>query len=176
MPHPRQLIREAIVAALVGNTAAGARVYPTRWIAGRRADMPFISVATNEETVDNDGDSGPREYFRRPVIKLEAFLGDVDATDIDDLADDLALEIENVMDTDRFFGGVLSNSQLESTTITVDTEGDRLTARLTMIYGGLYFTYPDNPTIADEFVTVEASHDLGADAPAIDLFNVKELP
>ena len=175
MPHPRQQIREAVVAALTGATAAGSRVYPTRWIANRRSEMPVISVSITDEPVDDNGDSAPREYFRRPSILVEAFVGEVAGTDVDDTVDDLATEIETAMDVDRFFGGVLSDSRLETTTINVDTEGDRLTGRLAITYAGLYFTYPDAAQSAslDEFETVQAEHDLGADAPATDLFDVK---
>jgi hypothetical protein len=173
MPHPRQLIRDAVVTALTGSTAAGSRVYATKWIATRRSEMPEITVSITDEPVDDIGDSAPREYFRRPSIIVEAFVGAVGVADIDNTVDDLASEIEAAMDVDRYFGGVLSDSRLSGTEIDVDTEGDRLTARLTLTYVGLYFTYPDAPTLDDEFTTVEASFDLGADAPTVDQFDVK---
>lgn len=150
--HERQAIRDAAVTALAGATAAGARVYKTRLAPIRQAELPAISVYTEEESVTPESlKTSPRELTRSVTLAVEAW---VRATDnVDDALDDLALEIETAMDADQNLGATAFDSILMRTEIGLKLDGDRPMGCVHLEYAVTYHTDLRVTESADTFDT-----------------------
>jgi hypothetical protein len=160
MSHPRQAIREAIKAALLNHTAAGARVFETRMLPAKRLELPAITVYTLEEPVDPaSGSTAPRELTRNAQIAIEAAVKQ--GENVDDAMDDIALEIERAMHADETFGDVCANSILASTAMDVAEVGDQPIGVVILTYSVTYRTFA--PEAAD--VTLDNFESAGVRYP-----------
>lgn len=139
MPHQRKLIREAVKAALVAaGTAAADRVFETRLVPWRTAQLPAISVYSRSE----DGitvESEPR-VLRRPLsLVIEGVV--IANQDVDDALDALSLEIERAMHADPTLGDVCGDSYLASVELgMMDVEGARPMGAVQLVYAVTYRT------------------------------------
>jgi hypothetical protein len=181
MPHPRQSIRDAVVAALLDQTAAGARVYNARHLPLRRKELPAVLVRSGAagESAD-DEQTAPRELMRRYDLEICAVVK-ADDEDIDATLDDLSLEIEAVMHADPFWGDTVVDSVLVNTEqAEVELDGDRSVGGLVLTYEFTYRTLvPAAPTDLDDFLRVKADHRVNDVIPAdqaTDEFVVQEVP
>lgn len=180
--HQRTVIRQAIVDRLqAANTAAGARVYPTRVLPLRKLELPAIAVYTLEEAVDRESvKTAPRELEREAPMVIEAMIAaESSSVPVDEAMDAIALEIETVMHADPYFGGAAGDSFLDSTSLEVIQEGDRLMGLVTMTYAVRYYTLaPEAPANVADFLRVKATENLGGtveeEAQAVDEFTVQE--
>lgn len=139
--HPRQLLREAIKAALLGATAAGSRVYETRLVPWRQAELPAISVYATEEEVDPASKStAPRELTRNLSMTVEAVVSVPANGNVDDELDAISLEVERAMHADQYFGGTAADSVLASTVMGTMVEGNRPMGAVQLVYLCTYRT------------------------------------
>lgn len=178
--HQRTIVRQAIVAALTGATAAEARVYPTRILPLRKLELPAIAVYTLEESVDGESvNTAPRELTREAPVVIEALVAAVPGANVDDALDDLALEIETAMHADPYLGGEAADSILDGTTMEVIEDGERMMGLVTLTYSVTYRTLaPEAPGNVADFLRVKSTENLGGDvhpdAQAVDEFDVQE--
>lgn len=128
--HPRKLIRHYIVAQLIAaNTAAGARVVPTRIDRNRKQQLPAISVFTLREPVDTDktDDTAPVRIYRDVKVEIVAWVGHSEDYTLDDRMDDIAEQIEAMMANDRYLGGrengLAERALLENTEMALPPDG-----------------------------------------------------
>lgn len=177
MAHPRKLIRHAVVAVLTNATAAGARVQGTRIEPHKRSQLPAISVYTLREPIAASNGAAPAEITRDLKLEVVGWVAHSDALSVDDAMDDLAEQIEAAMEVDPYFGMLAGDSALEDTTMQVledDGRSDPMIGIVTLTYSVTYRTSPAAPANLDEFLSVEATHDLVGGAadtvPAIDDF------
>lgn len=178
MSHQRQVIGEKVVDLLVaGATAAGSNVWLNRVTPLRSKEIPGILVYALSERSD-DEDSAPRELRRTLSLEIEVVVL------MDDAAlstvNDLAAEIEAVMDAARTLDGKASDSTLTGTEVAADREGEQLLLSAVLSYDVTYYTAAPEPTAnadLDDFERVQAEHNLGdavaeGDAP-VDEFTVE---
>lgn len=163
--HPRKIIRHAIVAALLGATAAGDRVQATRLEPYRKSQLPAIGVYTPDEPIDVETSEGssPRQLRRALTVRIaaavEAPTGALD--DVADPMDDIAEQIEAVMAADPYFGP--RGSELASDSILINTEmgvrggegGERIYGIITLTYVVTYWT-SSAAVGTDDFLRVHA--------------------
>jgi hypothetical protein len=174
LAHQRQLIREAVKAALVAQTgappayptAAGAHVYETRMVPFRKLELPAIAVYALEESVDPDSkNSAPRELSRTLQLAIEGAAEAVD--NIDDTLDSLAQQIERVMHADTTLSGTASDSILSDTSIDIADDGKKPLGVVRLVYTVTYYSYvpeaEDNPL--DDLNTVHVDYSLGNTQP-----------
>lgn len=102
MASKRKDIRAAVLSLLSGNTTAGARVYTGRVVAFWRNDWPVICVYTPSEGNEILG-NGPTEYERKVRVSVQLIDANVD-DDAEDSIDDLAAEVEAILDKDDNWG------------------------------------------------------------------------
>jgi hypothetical protein len=139
MAHRRQLIREAIKAALLSQTAAGIRVYETRKVPAKRLELPSIAIYTLQESINPDSKNrAPRELTRNVSVAIGAAVKE--GENVDDAMDDIALEIERVMHADETFGGVCGDSILSETEMDVSEIGDQPIGIVILTYSVTYYT------------------------------------
>jgi hypothetical protein len=184
MAHPRKLLRYEFVARLMGaSTLAGARVSATRVDGLRKGQIPAISVYTLRESNDVDlaKTAYPRELTRTIDVEVTAWVPHTDALSADDAMDDIAEQIEAVIDADPYLGGLAGDCILKDTTMQIveDNGGsDPLVGIVTLTYSVTYRTSPEAPGDLDEFITANALHQIRSGvadtAPSVDLFTVRE--
>lgn len=165
--HPRQEIRAAVQAQLIGvapayRTSAQDRVFRTRVIPYRRVQLPAIAVYTPEES-SKKSNEGPREIERAAQVVIEAALEASSSADqVDDALDAIALQIERAMNLDIYFGGKASDSVLVSTDSDVIEDGERKIGVIRLVYSAPYFCnvpYDGDLTI-DDLKTVDVKTSL----------------
>lgn len=137
--HERQLLREAVIAALLNQTSAGSRVTKSRLAPAQIAELPTISVYTDTETASVDIEA-PRELLRKPSVSIDAWLMIPPSGNLDDAFDAIALEIETAMDTDWTLGGTAGDSFLSSTEFGMKLDGERTMGCLHLEYTVEYRT------------------------------------
>lgn len=167
--HQRQVIREAIQTALLGNTAALANVYKNRQNPFRIRKLPAIDIVSIGDDIA-DEEMAPRELKSSYSVGVRAWIAVVD--DVDDVMDAIALEIEAVMHADPYFGGAAADSILTGTSFDFAPEGDLDAGTITLAYNFTYYTCaPDAPVLADDFTTAGAVYNLGNDVHVDDAAN-----
>jgi hypothetical protein len=149
MPHPRQLIRHAAAAQLLGKTEAANRVFRTRVVAYKRVELPALSVHTPDEQIDSPEDSAPVEYSRVTQLVVEGFVEGGNGN-VDDALDELAWQAEGALHADDTLAGTASKLRLASTDTEVIEDGARLIGVVRLVFDVEYFTYmTDGPELPD---------------------------
>lgn len=178
--HPRQIIREAVAGILDGATAAGSRVYRTRKIPHRREELPVINVYTLEESIDPESlNMSPRELQRDITLVLECWVSAADDR-VDDTMDALAEQVEAAMHADFYLSDTAADSMLQSTSLQVMEEGDRLLGMVALVYSVMRRdVVPAVPDDLEDFLTAGVTHNLGnavhPDEVAEDVVTVQEV-
>lgn len=135
--HPRQSIREAVVALLKdAQTAAGDAVYPTREVPWRSVELPGIAVYCLEEASERLGSEGNLD--RRLVLAIHAVAQLSEG--VDDEIDALSLQVEKAMASDPALRGTALFSHLAATEISVDETTSRPTGAVRLAYEVRYHT------------------------------------
>ena len=134
--HPRQTIREAVVAILIAaETDAGPAVYPTREAPWRNIELPGIAVYSLEEASQRmtGGDLDRTVLLAvHAVVRL--------SEGVDDALDQLALQVEKAMAVDPTLGGLALVSHLGGTEISVDETTQRPVGAIRLAYEVRYHT------------------------------------
>jgi hypothetical protein len=179
--HERQLLREAIVARLIGTapayrTAAGDRVRKSRHAPNTTDQLPVISVFSLEEPIhESSASTAPRELKRTASIEIVGWV--VASANVDDVFDALVLQIEAVMDGDPQFDGYASDSILENTQFAESLEGERPIGAVSMTYTCTYFTQARRALPTDDFETAGVTTNVsGTQAEADRLEGVVTIP
>lgn len=183
MAHQGKLIEQGLVAQLVAaNTAAGARVHRDRVDPFKKGSLPAIALYIPDEEVDNDASEGtaPRELKRDADVEMQLLVGGVDAEVISDAMWDFQEQVENALDADPYIGGAAADAVLKRSSreiIEANGHSDPLVGVVTLVYTVTFRTQPGSVTATDDFLRVDAKHDLvgGVDdtEPAEDLFDVR---
>lgn len=139
MPHARRQIREAVAAAIAGNsvTVEQSRQYPMN-----EEQMPRYLVYTIAESVD-PGMSTPGALMRELTVVVEAIIMADEAT-IDDDLDAHAVYLESQLSRSQL-GGLVLKTDLSSSEMAIRTDGDLSLGVLTLTFNVLYRTLPTNP-------------------------------
>jgi hypothetical protein len=183
MAHPRTLVREAVIAALTNTTAAGVRVTDTKVEPHRKHQLPAISVYTLHELARPDSEMAePRELTRDVKVEIVAWVAPTLTVSAAKAMDNIALEIEVVMDAQRYLSGAAGDSILEDTEMQIveDDGGDPLIGIIVLTYSVTYRTQPSD-SVLDDFLRAKATYSVGggvADTvPTVDgPFNVQVAP
>lgn len=170
--HPRQIIREAVVAALLGKTDAGLRVYASRIRPWRGKKLPAIGVYLDTETADHE-DSAPRRYFRSADIRVE-IVAEADEA-LDAVFDAVALQVETALLVDPTLGGKADDLEFERTETNLSADGDTLLGACALIFSASYETRPPEPVL-DDLETVSVRYDLAEPDGDIDAEDTITMP
>lgn len=109
MAHPRELIRQAVVALLIAaNTAAGARVYGTRFDPHKKGALPGLSVYVQNDPADDEA-SSEMEEAHELQLEIAGWVAHTDAVPVDQAINALADQVELAMRADPYIGGLASD-------------------------------------------------------------------
>jgi hypothetical protein len=179
LAHERQLLRDAVVAQLIGptpyvRTAAGPRVFRTRNGPVRETDLPCLCVFVSSETVDASNQWAP---LRTGTLTIEAYVKAAPTADLDAALDDLALQVETAMDLDPYLASSARTSALAKTTLETSMLGAQPMGRAALEYTCDYETPFRGPPAADDFHTADIRTSLGGtQATADQSHDVVTLP
>ena len=156
--HPRQEIREAVVAILKGATSVGNRVFKSRLAPFFAPELPCIAVYTVEETAD-DQRTAPRVLYRKLTLAVEIFAKVND--DLDDVLDGIASQVEAVLFQNDTLNDMAADCVLASTKIVfVEEKGDRFIGAASMHWTVEYTTPAPDEVILPDLTTVSTGWDL----------------
>jgi hypothetical protein len=175
--HPRQQIREQVAAILTGATVAGANVFPSRKINFRAAELPAIAIYTLG-TDSEVRDESPRAHRRTTTLVVELRVQSGSSIDeVDDPLDDFCLQVENLLDYDRYLLDIAENVTPTGTDIVLDPAGDRVVGVAAMSYEVVYNQCAaENPASAVPFEEAAATYNLdGAVDPGNQVHDLLEL-
>lgn len=143
MAHIRQQLRAAATAALTNQTAAGARVFPSRVYPLAAADLPALLIYTTVEASEEGSIDSPRRLIR--TTQLHVRIRAKAAVGVDDVLDAIAVDVEKRMASDPSFGGLAKNSILTGSTAAFTGQGDDEVGELTLDYAVELHTAEDDP-------------------------------
>lgn len=173
---PRQLIREAAKAALLGSTRAGARVYSGRpnplsqqpSALGGLNELPAIIIYTRT-TKSTVFDESPRRYRHEAELTVECSLQIEVGQEIDDELEEFEQEVHDVLLLDDSLDGTTDDLMLTGSTNTINGDGDRLLAAVIITFEAIFYTeapVPGTQTLDNlERVHIDYSLDGNQDDP-----------
>lgn len=144
--HARTQIRKAVITLLKDNTSAGSNVYEARVYPINEPKLPALLVYTKQETVGEQSISRPRTHQRELMLTIEAYVKA--RGNVDEVTDNLALEVEQLIATDPALGGLVKDIVLDTTETQFSDDGERPIAVAVLTYSILYVVKenaPDSP-------------------------------
>lgn len=146
MPHQRENIRDAIVAAVTSLTTTGSRVYRTRVYPLASDKLPGLVVYCRSETSEREVLIGlPSRLVRVAQFVVEGYARAT--ADVDETLDDIASEVETAIGGAQFTGAA-RDCTLISTDIDFSNGGDVPLGIVRMTFAVTYRTSETNPTSA----------------------------
>ena len=149
MMHPRQQIRQAILARLA--TPDTAEQYPTQALArvyGNRAkplfpkDLPAILVYTRTERIAPESRQGDGFEPWQRILQLAVEIVDQANGELDDRLDRIAEEVEQLLVGWEIPGFPSATLHLLETELALSEEGERLLGAARMTYEVVYWSHP----------------------------------
>jgi hypothetical protein len=165
--HQRKVIRDAVLAALNGATAAGTRVASNRKWPWKTRQLPALSIYIPVDDVDvkESSPTAPRELQRKAPVVIEAQVLQGDHASVDDALDALALEVEQAMHRDETFGGACGGSILRRTEQDFKEDGEETVGWMAIAYEVSFQTlapYPEDGVL-DRLQTADITTDIAGD-------------
>lgn len=110
--HPRKLIRDTVKDVLLnGNTLAGRNVFVNKKIHIDSDCLPQVIIHTEAESVELL-DQAPKRYKRNLTLTIECFSRGIDEEECQDILDQLAWQVENLMADDDDLNGTVNKIDL----------------------------------------------------------------
>lgn len=149
MIHIRTLIRQALIAALMGQTNAGLRVFNSKVTPTAAQDLPCLNVFTTRDLWIEDVSETPRQQRRRCTVEIHAEVHALPG-EFQDALDALCLQIENRL---GFYPpglmDLIEYSVLKDTEIMYSRDGDLPVATAAMSYEIQYIRPEPEPIDGD---------------------------
>lgn len=150
MSSQRRLIREDIVARLLGKTSVGQRVFASRSIPLPEEKLPAILVSIPRERGQNLAEGGPPRFRTTSTVIIQCVVKEIGAAEVEDTLDLLAEEVEQVLLTDPVFVKQFEKIANYDSQLMQITQGNIELASLAMQID-LQFDDLFPPVVADDF-------------------------
>lgn len=148
MPHIRKQIRDAVQTAVTGLPTTGANVFPSRARNLSSSQLPALLIyVPREEIEETRGTAAARTQARAQEINVEGRVEEVTAEAVEDALDQIALEVEKVLN-DNELGGLAHFMTLRSTESDVTAQGKKHEGEITLTYTVLCATKTNDPETA----------------------------
>lgn len=144
MSHVRTQVRKAIAALL--DSIGGVEVYQNLARKPSADELPVISVRTPLELSSR---YSADEQTKRVLNIVVSIMANSREDEAPDLLDDLAVEIENLLDNTNLAGLLFDEPQLTGTDLEVFEEGADKIAFLHLRFSAEYHTAAGNPEAVD---------------------------
>ena len=131
MAHKRKQIRDRLKAILTGLPATGANVFASRKYPFNKSKLPGLLIYTDEEA--SEPGAMRRSLDRIVAAKIQGYVKP-NAGAIDDDLDEIAEDVEAVIEGDPKLGGLALFTILASSTMEFDAESNKPVGIITMTY------------------------------------------
>jgi hypothetical protein len=146
MAHVRKQIRDNVVTTLTGLTTTTTNVYRTRIYPLASGKLPGLAIYTNSEISSYETLTIPRTRSRTLELMVEGYVSGT--TNLDNTLDQIAVEVEEAMETDPTRNGLAKDTQLTATEVELVGEGEKVAGVIRMTFEIMYFTREDDAEIA----------------------------
>lgn len=172
----RKTIRKKLVEILKNNTDAGANVWPNASVPPFATELPVILVYPRTESASEYA-IAPRELERDidfsieiigqgPEVNDELATPEGAAKSLEDILDDIAEQVENLIDVDETLQGLCSKSILTNTEFEFDSSGGVPIGAARLTYSVTYYTMSPRDSLTqapDDLTTSEIGWNIGED-------------
>ena len=173
----RKLIRKKVVEILKGATDVGDSVFPNASVPVWHNELPVILVYPRSESASEYA-VAPRELERDLDLVIEILatgpeenelLGTPELTEksLEDTLDDIAQQVEDIMDADDSLQSTADGSMLQNTEMEYDASGGSPTGSCRLTYGVTYYTMSprdtSNQNIENDFNTNKVEFNISED-------------
>jgi hypothetical protein len=138
MSHVRQQIREQVATTVTGLATTGSNVFQSRVYPLQDANLPALLVYSINEDSNADVMGSTLVAQRDLNIVIEGYVKAT--TDFDDTVDTICAQVEAAMGADRTLNNLAKFSQLVSTEINYNGEGESPVGVVTLTYAVQYRT------------------------------------
>jgi hypothetical protein len=142
MSHVRQQIREQVATTVTGLSTTGSNVFQSRVYPLQDANLPALLVYSISEDSNADVMGSTLVAQRDLNIVIEGYVKAT--TDFDDTVDTICAQVEAAMGADRTLNNLAKFSQLVSTEINYNGEGESPVGVVTLTYAVQYRTAVNN--------------------------------
>ena len=144
--HVRKQIRDAVVTAVTNLTTTDTNVFPSRVYNLQDSEVPGLLVYTNDEASGPQTMSIPRSLERNLEVIIEGVAKS--NTDLDDILDTIAKEVETAIAADVTLGGLTKDITLTLIEIGLTGSGQNPLGNARMTFTANYFINEDDVTTA----------------------------
>lgn len=145
MTHARTIIRQFFVELLKGKTIAANKVYDSRLYSMDESSLPGIIVFSNNEGVITSTISYPRSQERTLKITVECYAKATSSVNV--TVDNIAAQVEELVSNDAGLKGLCKDCRLESTDVSLNSDGDQPVSVASLMFSVVYRTKEDKPGI-----------------------------
>lgn len=133
MAHQRKKIRQHLANILLNTTAAGANVFPRRATPLWKVTYPVIMIYAREEDAKMESST-----LIGRTLKIGIDIRAIADEQLDDVLDDIATEVEAIVDADRSLGNNALTSYITKTEIEVGADGENDIGACRLTYDVIY--------------------------------------
>jgi hypothetical protein len=144
--HVRRQIRERVATTLTGLTTTGSKVFQSRVYPLTANNLPGLLVYTTSESSDPDVMGAQPQLERELNLVIEGYAKTT--SNLDDVMDEIAKEIEVAMAADTTINALAKDSFLTDTEIQLTGEGEQPIGMVTMNFTVQYRTANNAPDVA----------------------------
>jgi hypothetical protein len=144
--HVRRQIRERVATTLTGLTTTGSKVFQSRVYPLTANNLPGLLVYTTSESSDPDVMGAQPQLERELNLVIEGYAKTT--SNLDDVMDEIAKEIEVAMAADTTINALAEDSFLTDTEIQLTGEGEQPIGMVTMNFTVQYRTANNAPDVA----------------------------
>ena len=144
--HVRRQIRERVATTLTGLATTGSKVFQSRVYPLTANNLPGLLVYTTSESSDPDVMGAQPQLERELNLVIEGYAQTT--SNLDDVMDEIAKEIEVAMAADTTINALAKDSFLTDTEIQLTGEGEQPIGMVTMNFTVQYRTANNAPDVA----------------------------
>lgn len=144
--HVRRQIRERVATTLTGLTTTGSKVFQSRVYPLTANNLPGLLVYTTSESSNPDVMGAQPQLERELNLVIEGYAKTT--SNLDDVMDEIAKEIEVAMAADTTINALAKDSFLTDTEIQLTGEGEQPIGMVTMNFTVQYRTANNAPDVA----------------------------
>ncbi len=149
MSHVRTQIRDAVTDLLLGLPTTGNNVFKSRIRKLSAAELPALTIETNDETIDMETTTDDYVNFRTLdlVIRANAKVN----ADLDNVLDACIQEVEETLFADivnNTLASLVKDIELKAIKVQMNNEGDQPIGEAAMLWTVNYFTRGNAPDVS----------------------------
>lgn len=160
MIHPRKVIRDYVIALMeAGSVGVGSNIFKMRFRRLPQVKLPALLIYTRRDRkAERNVSDAPRIYKRQLRLVVEV-LESAGAEEIDDTLDDIAREVEILLENNSTLFGLVHDVEYQDTEIVLDGEKDPALGVAVMEF---LVTYEDDMMgpVANDLTTVKVDWNL----------------